>query len=157
MLKVIIAALIALAPVLAHAQARPDYGPSVNLETGKRLIAAALDEARKNKWNVAVAIVDTAGNLVAFERLDQTQTASMQIAIDKAVSAAIYRRSTKVFEDAVAKGGAGVRLMNLPRASMLEGGLPLFVDGKVVGGIGVSGVNADQDGMIAKAGADTLK
>jgi len=157
MLRSILAALLALAFALAQAQPRPDYGPSINLETAKKVLAAAQAEARKNSWNVAVAIVDTAGNLVAFEKLDQTQTASMQVAIDKAVSAAIYRRSTKVFEDAVAKGGGGVRLMNLYRASMVEGGLPIFVDGKVIGAIGVSGVNADQDGMVAKAGAEAVK
>lgn len=157
MIRSILAVLIALGSVVAHAQPRPDYGPSINLETAKKVLTTAQAEARKNSWNVAIAIVDPAGNLVAFEKLDQTQTASMQVAIDKAVSAAIYRRSTKVFEDAVAKGGAGVRLMNLSRASMVEGGLPLFVDGKVIGAIGVSGVNADQDGVVAKAGADALK
>lgn len=98
--------------------------------------------------------LDTAGHLVAYARIDNTQTASVNVAQDKAVSAAIYRRSTKVFQDAVAGGGAGLRALNLRDASMVEGGLPLVVDGKIVGGIGVSGVNADQDGVVAKAGAD---
>ena len=106
---------------------------------------------------MAIAILDTAGNLVAYEKMDDTQTASIQVAIDKGVSAAIYRRPTKVFEDIVAKGGAGLRVMNLRNASVVEGGLPIVVGGKVIGGIGVSGVNADQDGMVAKAGADALK
>lgn len=89
--------------------------------------------------------------------MDNTQTASILVAIDKGRSAAIYRRPTKVFEDLVAKGGAGVRALNLRDASVVDGGLPIVVDGKVIGGIGVSGVAGDQDGMVAKAGADALK
>jgi uncharacterized protein GlcG (DUF336 family) len=89
--------------------------------------------------------------------MDDTQTASIQVAIDKGVSAAIYRRPTKVFEDIVAKGGAGLRVMNLRNASMVEGGLPIVLNGKVIGAIGVSGAASDQDGIVAKAGADALK
>ena len=133
----------------------PQYGTSINLEQAKKAIAAGQAEARKNSWPVAIAIVDNAGMLVAYERMDNTQTASVQVAIDKATSAAMYRRSTKVFQDAVAGGGAGLRALGLRGASPVEGGLTLMMDGKVIGGIGVSGVNADQDGMVAKAGADT--
>jgi glc operon protein GlcG len=157
MSKVLVAAVLAFAAISCYAQPRPDYGPSINLETAKKVMAAAQAESRKNGWNMAIAVVDTAGNLVAYEKMDQTQTASVQVAIDKAVSAAIYRRSTKVFEDIVAKGGAGLRVMNLRNASMVEGGLPIFADGKVIGAIGVSGANADQDGVAAKAGADLVK
>lgn len=89
--------------------------------------------------------------------MDNTQTASVQVSIDKAVLAAMYRRSTKVFQDLVAGGGVGLRALNLRGASAVEGGLPLMMDGKIVGGIGVSGVNADQDGVVAKAGADVIK
>jgi uncharacterized protein GlcG (DUF336 family) len=135
----------------------PQYGPSINLEQARKAIAAGQAEARKNSWPVAIAVLDTAGNLVAYERMDNTQTASVQVAIDKGRSAAIYRRPTKVFEDLVAKGGAGVRVMNLRDASVVDGGVPIVVDGKVIGGIGVSGVAGDQDGMVAKAGADALK
>ena len=106
---------------------------------------------------MAVAVVDNHGMLVAFEKLDNTQTASVQVAIDKAVSAAMYRRSTKVFEDGVAGGGAGLRALNLRGASTVEGGLPVVVDGKILGGIGVSGMAPNQDGVVAKAGADALK
>jgi glc operon protein GlcG len=130
---------------------------STNLEQARKAIAAGQAEARKNSWPVAIAIVDTAGNLVAYEKMDNTQTASILVAIDKGRSAAIYRRPTKVFEDLVAKGGAGVRALNLRDASVVDGGLPIVVDGKVIGGIGVSGVAGDQDGMVAKAGADALK
>lgn len=154
--RTVLAALFIFATFCASAQ-MPSYGPSINLELAKKAIAAGQAEARKNNWPVAIAILDTAGNLVAYEKMDDTQTASIQVAIDKGVSAAIYRRPTKVFEDIVAKGGAGLRVMNLRNASVVEGGLPIVVGGKVIGGIGVSGVNADQDGMVAKAGADALK
>lgn len=135
----------------------PSYGPSINLETAKKAIAAGQVHARKNGWPVAIAILDTAGQLVAFEKMDDTQSASMDIAIDKGRSAAIFRRSTKVMEDAVAGGGAGVRFLNLRSASTVDGGLPIVVNGKVIGGIGVSGVAGNQDGEVAKAGADALK
>jgi uncharacterized protein GlcG (DUF336 family) len=135
----------------------PSYGTSINLEQAKKAIAAAQAEARKNNWPVAVAVVDTHGSLIAFEKMDDTQTASVQVAIDKASSAAIYRRPTKVFEDLVAGGGAGTRVMNLRGASTVDGGLPIVVGGKVVGGIGTSGVAGNQDAVVSKAGADALK
>lgn len=141
----------------AAAQAQvPVYGNNVTLEQARKAMAAAQAEARKNSWPVAIAVVDNAGLLVAYERMDNTQTASVQVAQDKAVSAAIYRRPTKVFQDMVAGAGAGTRALNLRGASSVEGGLPLVIDGKIVGGIGVSGVTSDQDGVVAKAGADSL-
>jgi uncharacterized protein GlcG (DUF336 family) len=151
-----LAALLAFVSFGASAQ-MPSYGTSVDLEHARKAIAAAQAEARKNKWPVAVAVVDTAGNLVAFEKMDDTQTASVQVAIDKGRSAAIYRRPTKVFEDLVAGGGAGMRVMNLRDASTVEGGVPIVVGGKVIGAVGVSGVTSQQDGVVAKAGADALK
>lgn len=156
MMKLMVAALLALASLAVHAQPRPEYGPSINLEQARKALAAGQAEARKQSWPVAIAIVDNAGLLVAYEKMDQTQTASVQVAIDKAVSAAIYRRPTKVFEDLVAKGGNGMRVMNLRNASTVEGGVPIYLDGKIIGGIGVSGVNSDQDGVVAKAGADAI-
>jgi uncharacterized protein GlcG (DUF336 family) len=150
-------AVVAGALSFAAQAQMPSYGPSINLEQAKKAITAGQAEARKNGWPVAIAILDTHGMLVAFEKLDDTQSASMDIAIDKGRSAAIYRRSTKVMQDAVAGGGAGVRFLNLRAASTVEGGLPIVVNGKIVGGIGVSGVNSDQDGVVAKAGADALK
>ena len=134
----------------------PQYGANVSLDQAKKAIAAGQAEARKNNWPVAIAIVDNAGQLVAFEKMDNTQTASVEVAQDKAVSAAIYRRTTKVVQDGLAAGGAGLRLLGLRGMSPVEGGIPLFIDGKIVGGIGVSGVTAEQDGMVAKAGADAL-
>jgi len=134
----------------------PQYGTSVTLEQARKALVAAAAEARKNQWPVAIAVVDNAGQLVAFERMDNTQTASTLVSQDKAVSAAMYRRSTKVFQDLVTGGGVGLRALNLRGASTVEGGLPLVIDGKIIGGIGVSGVNSDQDGVVAKAGADAL-
>jgi uncharacterized protein GlcG (DUF336 family) len=105
---------------------------------------------------VAIAVVDTAGNLVLFQRLENTQTGSIKVAVDKAVSAAIYRRPTKVFQDLLAKGGENMRILGLSGASPVEGGVPLMSGGKIIGAVGVSGVTAGQDGQIAEAGAKGL-
>lgn len=154
--KSILAVTLASASLLATAQV-PQYGTTINLEMAKKVVAAAEIEAKKNNWPVAIAVVDNAGMLVAYSRMDNTQTASVQVSIDKAMSAAMYRRSTKVFQDAVAGGGMGVRVLNLRGASAIEGGLTLMLDGKIIGGIGVSGVNSDQDAVVAKAGVDAVK
>jgi uncharacterized protein GlcG (DUF336 family) len=146
--------LILSAPVQAQV---PQYGANVTLEQAKKALAAADAEARKNGWPVAIAVVDTAGMLVLYQRHDNTQTASVQIAQDKAVSAAMFRRPSKAFQDVLAKGGDGLRILGLRGATPVEGGIPLTVEGKIIGAIGVSGVNSDQDSMVAKAGADTLK
>jgi glc operon protein GlcG len=134
----------------------PQYGPEINLDQAKRAIAAGQAEARKNGWPVAIAVVDNHGFLVAFEKMDNTQSASVQVAQDKAVSAAIYRRPTKVFQDNVAGGGVGTRVLGLRGASPAEGGLPIVVGGRIIGGVGVSGVTSEQDGVVAKAAADSL-
>ena len=147
---------LACAPLSAQAQV-PQYGANVNLEQALKALNAAVAEIRKqNLPPMAVAVVDTAGLLVAFERMDNTQTGSVMVAQDKAVSAAMFRRSTKVFQDLVAGGGAGTRILGLRGASPVEGGLPLTVDGKIVGGIGLSGGSSEQDGVAAKAGVDAL-
>jgi len=151
----IFAALV-FAAGLVHAQV-PQYGPNVNLEQARKAIAGAEAEARKNGWPMAITVVDNSGVLVAFAKIDNTQTASVGVSQDKAVSAATYRRPTKVFQDVLAKGGEGWRVLSLRGASAVEGGLPLVLDGKVIGGIGVSGGTADQDGVVAKAGADAMK
>ena len=150
-------AAISALGIAGQAEAQvPQYGPDINLEQAKKAIAAGQAEARKNNWPVAVAIVDNAGQLVAFEKMDNTQTASVEVAQDKAMSAAMYRRPTKAFQDVLAGGGAGTRVLNLRGASTVEGGLPIVIGGKIIGGVGVSGVNADQDCMVAKAAADAL-
>ncbi len=133
------------------------YGLSISPDNAKKVAAAAIAEARKNKWEMAVAVVDTGGYLVYFERMPATQVGSVQVAIDKAKSATLFRRSTKVFQDILAGGGAGVRMLALSGAVPVAGGIPLVVDGKVVGAIGASGGNADEDNATATAGAAAVK
>ena len=127
---------------------------ALTLEGAKKIAAAAEAEAMKNNWRVVIAIVDDGGHLTYLQRIDETQTGSIDVAVQKARGAVAYKRPTKVFEEAVA-GGRNV-ILNLPHSMPIEGGLPLVVDGKVIGGIGVSGVTAPQDGVITKAGADAL-
>ena len=130
------------------------YGLSINLETAKKVATSAIAEARKNNWTMAVAITDTGGNLVYFEKMDGTQTGSVRVAIGKSRSAVLFKRPTKALQDTVAAGGEGLRMLRLEGAVPIEGGLPLLMDGKIVGAIGVSGGTSQQDGVAAKAGAD---
>jgi len=141
----------------ALAQMANVYGLSINLETAKKVTASAIAEARKNNWTMAVAITDTGGNLIYFEKMDGTQTGSVRVAIGKSRSAVLFKRPTKALQDTVAAGGEGIRMLRLEGAVPIEGGLPLLMDGKIVGAIGVSGGTSQQDGVAAKAGADTLK
>ncbi len=134
----------------------PQYGANVNAEQARKGLAAALAEARKLNIPMAVAVVDTAGQLMAFERMDNTQIGSVAVSQDKAVSAALYRRPTKAFQDVLAAGGAGLRVLTLRNANAVEGGVPMVVDGKIIGAIGVSGGTAEQDGVVAKAGTDAV-
>ncbi len=127
------------------------YGSPVTTELAKKVVAAALAEARANNWTMAAAVVDPGGVLVYFEKIDDTQNASPRIAIDKAGSAALFRRPTKTFQDSVERGGIGLRVMMLRAAIAVEGGVPIVVDGKIVGGLGVSGGTAEQDGQCCKA------
>jgi glc operon protein GlcG len=144
------AALVLLAGGAWAQDRRPDYGPAVNAADAKKIAANVIAECQKNSWNVAVAVVDTHGFLVYFERMDNTQTASMDIAVGKAKAAATYRRPTRVFMDVINKGGPAT--VTLPGVFASPGGLPIMVDGKVTGGVGVSGVTGDQDEQCAKAG-----
>ena len=157
-----LAALVGLAVTLlaggvAQAQGPPSYGPPITLEQAKTVMAAAEAEAKKNNWNVVIVILDSGGNAVMLQRLDNAQFGSIEVAREKAYSAVAFRRPTKIFQDVVAKGGGGLRLLNLAGGSPLTGGVPILVDGKVIGSIGVSGVTGDQDAQIAQAGADAVK
>ena len=143
------AAALALGSTVAGAQA-PSYGASVNLEQAKKIAAGGIAEARKNNWPIAIAIVDNHGFLVYFEKMDDTQTASVQIALDKAKSASMFRRPTRAFEEGMAKGR--IALLGLTGATPITGGVPIVVGGRIVGGVGVSGVTSDQDEQVAKAG-----
>jgi glc operon protein GlcG len=146
-------ALIAFAAGASAQDRRPDYGPAVDVAAAKKIAAGVVGECQKNSWNVAVAVVDTHGFLVYFERMENTQTSSMDIAIGKAKSAATYRRPTRVFMDTINKGGPATA--TLPGVFASPGGLPIMVVGKVTGGVGVSGVTGDQDEQCAKAGLGT--
>jgi uncharacterized protein GlcG (DUF336 family) len=140
-----------------RAQMPNPYGLAIALENAKKAAAPAIAEAAKNNWSVAVAIVDTAGNLVYYEKMDNTPTGSANVSIEKARSAALFKRPTKAFQDVLASGGDGLRILRLQGAIPIEGGIPLVMDGKIVGAIGVSGAMSAQDAQCAKAGADTLK
>jgi glc operon protein GlcG len=154
----LIGAVVVLASLPAFAQqATPPYGSPITLEQAKKVITAAEAEAQKNNWPVVITVVDPGGHAVAMHRLDNTQLGSIAVAEDKARSAILYRRPTKAFEDAVASGGIGLRVLALRGASPVDGGVLIFVDGKVAGAVGVSGVTAAQDGQIANAGAAALK
>jgi len=141
----------------ALAQMPNHYGAPIGLENAKKAAAAAIAEVRKNNWTMAVAICDTGGNLVYFEKIDGTQTGSVNVAINKARSAALFKRPTKAWQDTLAAGGEGLRVLGLEGVVPVEGGLPLVMDGKIVGAIGVSGGTSAQDGQCAKPGADALK
>jgi uncharacterized protein GlcG (DUF336 family) len=157
MRKLSLAVLAVLVAVPAFAQLPNPYGASISLEAAKKVAALSVAEAAKNNWKMAVAIVDTAGDLVCFEKMDGTQLASVNIAQDKARSSVRFKRPTKAMQDVLAAGGAGVRFLALQGAIPVEGGLPLIMDGKIVGAIGASGGTSDQDGMAAKAGADSVR
>jgi uncharacterized protein GlcG (DUF336 family) len=133
------------------------YGAPITLETAKKAASGAIAEAQKNKWRMAVAIVDTGGHLVYFERMQDTQIGSVDLAIEKAKTAALFRRSTKLFQDAVAGGGEGLRLLRLTGAIPIDGGIPIIENGKLVGAVGISGGSGDQDGQTALAGAAAVK
>lgn len=141
-----------------EAQMLPNrYGPPISVEAAKKAAAAALAEAVKNHWNMAVAVVDPNGTLIYYEKMDNTQIGSANVSINKARSAALYKRPSKAFQDALASGGAGIRVMALEGAVPVEGGVPLLSEGKIIGAIGVSGDSSDHDGVCANAGAATVK
>jgi glc operon protein GlcG len=133
------------------------YGAPIALAEAKRVLIAAQAEAARNKWNVAIAVVDSGGHLVAFERMDTTQYGSVEVAQDKARTAVAFRRPSKAFQDTIAAGAEGMRMLKLSGATPIEGGLPIIAEGKIIGAIGVSGVTSAQDGLIAAAGRAVVR
>ena len=133
------------------------YGPSINLENAKKVAAAVLAEVRKNNWTMAVAVVDGNGDLVYYEKMDDTPLGSTIVCQEKARSAARFKRPTKAFQDTLAAGGDGLRILKLQGAMPVEGGVPIVVEGRIVGAIGVSGGTSQQDGVCAAAGAGAFK
>jgi glc operon protein GlcG len=150
--RIALAAVLAACSSLALAQdRRPDYGTTVNTAQAKKIAAGVIAECQKNGWNVSVAVVDNHGFLVYFERMENTQYASNEIAINKAKTAAVYRRPTRAFADVINKGGPATATLG-GGLTASPGGVPIMADGKVTGGVGVSGVTGDQDEQCAKAG-----
>lgn len=139
--------LLFILPILSFAQQKP----YLTLEDAERITAAAEVKAKAEGWNVVIAILDDGGHLISLKRMDGVQIGSIEVAQAKAKSAVFFKRPTKVFEDAM-KGEGGSRIATLPNAVGVEGGLPIFKDGIIVGSIGVSGVTSAQDGIIAEAG-----
>jgi glc operon protein GlcG len=130
------------------------YGSPIGIEAAKKVMAVAEAEAEKNKWAMAIVILDSTGHVVMLHKLDNTQYGSITAAEDKAHTALNFRRPSKVFQDLVAQGGIGMRTLGLRGAVPIEGGFPIIVDGKIIGAIGVSGAAGDQDAQVAKTGAD---
>ena len=137
----------------AFAQNAPaPYGSPITIEQAKKAMVAAEAEARKNNWPVVISIVDSGGHLVMLQRLD-AQTGSVEIATGKATTSAALRRPTKAIEESLAPGGSAMRILSVRSVTALQGGVPIVLDGKIIGAIGVSGVLAAQDEMVAMAGA----
>jgi glc operon protein GlcG len=133
-----------------------EYGASITAAAAKNVAAAAIAEAQRNHWAMAVAIVDTGGHLVYFEKMDQTQTGSVMVAQEKARSAALFKRPTKAFQDMLAGGGDGLRVLGILGAVPVEGGLPIVINGAVAGAIGMSGGTSQQDGQCSQAGVTAV-
>ncbi len=156
MKRALLAAAWAAVSLSVSAQMPNPYGLPISADAAKKVAAAAVAEAHKNNWNMAVAVTDPNGELVYFEKMDGTQTGSVDVSIQKSRSAARYKRPTKAWQDVLAAGGEGLRVLRLEGAIPVEGGLPLVVDGKIVGAVGCSGSSSANDGIAAKAGADSL-
>lgn len=153
-LVAIAAVVLCGTPVLAQAQA---YGPPISLEDARKVYALAEAEAKKNNWNVAIAILDSTCTLVLLQKMDNVQIAAPTVAQDKAWTACGYKRSTKVFQEALAKGADGWRYLQFHRMVAGDGGEPILKDGKIIGAIGISGVAGFQDGQIARAAVEAFK
>lgn len=163
-MKTLLSIAFAVLMFAASAQTSPKpaqpavYGMPISIDNAKKILAAAESFALSKQYTVAIAIVDTGGNLVAFEKLDNTQVGSIDVALGKAKTANNFKRPTKAFEDALTAGNAGMRILGLP-VYPVEGGEPIFdAAGKIIGAIGVSGMSSTQDAEVVKAGlAVTLK
>jgi len=144
------------APPQAAAAPLPPYGPALSLDQAKRVMLAAELEAIKNSWQVAITILDSGGNLVMFHKIDNAQLSAITTSEGKARTALEFKLPSKALDDAIAAGGAGMRLLAIKDITPLQGGILVMADGKIVGAIGVSGALSAQDEQVAKAGADAL-
>jgi uncharacterized protein GlcG (DUF336 family) len=168
MRRVLLTSFAICAAVLFNADARaqapaappappPAYGEQINLEQAMKAAAAAEAEAKKNGWFMAIAVVSPSGDLVYFRKIDNTQFASIAISQHKAKAAATFRRPTKVFEDRIAQGGAGIAALTLDGIIASEGGIPIVAGGKIIGAMGCSGGTGAQDGQVCQVGVNALK
>ena len=132
------------------------YGAAITLDQAKRAMAAAELKAAENTWQVAITILDSGGNLVMFHKTDNAQISAITVSEGKALTALQFKRPSKDLDDAIARGGPGNRLLALKDITPIEGGLPIVVDGRIIGAIGVSGALSAQDTQVAKAGIDAL-
>ncbi len=133
-----------------------EYGQSLTLAEAKIVMEAAEREAAANQWPMAIAIVDTGARLLMFHKMDNTQLGSIEISQRKAETSLNFKRPTLAFEETVAKGGAGLKILSMPNVVALEGGLPIIRDGKIIGAIGVSGMQSTDDAVVARAGIAAL-
>jgi len=157
LVRCVLAAFVVMAgSASAQQPSTPPYGLAITLDDAKRAMAAAELEATKNSWQVAITILDSGGNLVMFHKGDNAQLAAISASEGKARTALTFKRASKALDVAIAAGGAGLRLLAVKDITPLEGGLPIVVDGKIVGAIGVSGALSSQDSQVAKVGADAL-
>ena len=147
-------ALAVFAALSMNANAQLADKKVLTLEAARKIAAGAEAEARKNNWNVVIAVVDDGGHLLYLQRIDGTQTGSIDVAIGKARTSAAFKRPTKVFDE-LAKTRPSITSIS-PTAVLLEGGVPVVVGGQVVGAVGVSGVTSQQDAQIAEAGIAAL-
>ncbi len=136
--------------------ATPPYGPPITLDQAKRVMAAAELEAAKNSWQVAITILDSGGNMVMFHKVDNAQLSAITMSEGKARTALEFKLPSKALDDAIADGGAGMRLLALKDITPLKAASWSIVDGKIIGAIGVSGALSAQDAQVARAGADAL-
>jgi glc operon protein GlcG len=155
--KLLLVLISIFSATAAIAQAPLPYGAPISLENAKKAAAAASAEAHKNNWTMAIAIVDPDGTLIYYEKIDNTQLGSAKFAVEKARSAALFKRPTKVFQDRLTSGNAGLPVLAVEGAVPVEGGIPLVSDGHIVGAIGVSGDTSEHDAQCAQAGVDTVK
>jgi uncharacterized protein GlcG (DUF336 family) len=145
----------AQAPATASTASLP-YGPPITLDQAKRVMAASELEAVKNGWVVAITILDSGGNTVMFHKFDNAQLSSETVSAGKARTALEFKHPSKALDDAIAAGGAGLRLLALKNITPIEGGILIVLDGRIIGAIGVSGALSAQDSQVATAGVAAL-
>jgi uncharacterized protein GlcG (DUF336 family) len=141
-------------PSSPPAASPPPYGPAITLEQAKKAVEAAEAEAQRNNWAVVIAVIDSGGNQVILHRLDNAQLAAIEASVAKAQTALSFKLPSKTLEDAVTAGGPGLRLVGVKGIFAVEGGIPILIDGKIVGAIGVSGGLSGQNSQVARAGIE---